>query len=132
MVPLAFSAIGYSLSNWTALTRLVDDGRIEAHNNAAERALRGVAIGRKNYLHLGRSVGSGSPPSSCPAASSCATFPRAWDVEALLPKNVRSYSGQRERSKGPRKASLARRAAACKRASLDFPANSRLFFGQVQ
>jgi hypothetical protein len=34
--PMAL-AIGYSLSNWTALTRFVDDGRIEAHNNAAER-----------------------------------------------------------------------------------------------
>ena len=57
--PMAL-AIGYSLSNWTALTRFVDDGRIEAHNNAAERALRGVAIGRKNYLHLGSDVGGQS------------------------------------------------------------------------
>jgi hypothetical protein len=48
--------IGYSLSNWTALTRFVDDGRIEAHNNAAERALRSVALGRKNYLHLGSDI----------------------------------------------------------------------------
>jgi hypothetical protein len=53
-------AIGYSLSNWTALARFVDDGRIEAHNNAAERALRGVAIGRKNYLHLGSDSGGQS------------------------------------------------------------------------
>jgi transposase len=50
--PMAL-AIGYSLSNWAALTRFIDDGRIEAHNNAAERALRVVAIGRKNYLRLG-------------------------------------------------------------------------------
>lgn len=57
--PMAL-AIGYSLSNWTALTRFVDDGRIEAHNNAAERALRGVAIGRKNYLHLGSDAGGNS------------------------------------------------------------------------
>jgi len=57
--PMAL-AIGYSLSNWTALTRFVDDGRIEAHNNAAERALRGVAIGRKNYLHLGSDGGGQS------------------------------------------------------------------------
>ena len=54
--PLAL-AIGYSLSNWTALTHFVDDGRIDAHNNTAERALRGVAIGRKNYLHVGSDVG---------------------------------------------------------------------------
>lgn len=57
--PMAL-AIGYSLSNWMALTRFVDDGRIEAHNNAAERALRGVAIGRKNYLHLGSDSGGHS------------------------------------------------------------------------
>ena len=57
--PMAL-AIGYSLSNWTALTRFVDDGRIEAHNNAAERALRSVAIGRKNYLHLGSDAGGHS------------------------------------------------------------------------
>lgn len=57
--PMAL-AIGYSLSNWTALTRFVDDGRIEAHNNAAERALRSVAIGRKNYLHLGSDAGGQS------------------------------------------------------------------------
>lgn len=53
-------AVGYALSNWTALTQFVDDGRIEAHNNAAERALRCVALGRKNYLHLGSDVGGDS------------------------------------------------------------------------
>lgn len=57
--PMAL-AIGYARSNWTALTHFVDDGRIEAHNNAAERALRGVALGRKNYLHLGSDVGGDS------------------------------------------------------------------------
>jgi hypothetical protein len=39
-------AIGYSLVRWTALTRYVDDGRIEIDNSAAERALRGVAMDR--------------------------------------------------------------------------------------
>lgn len=57
--PMAL-AVGYALSRWTALTRFVDDGRIEAHNNAAERALRAVALGRKNYLHLGSDVGGAS------------------------------------------------------------------------
>ncbi len=41
--PMAL-AIGYSLGNWTALTNFVGDGRIDAHNNTAERALRGVAV----------------------------------------------------------------------------------------
>jgi len=39
-------AIGYSLGRWTALTRYVDDGRLEIDNNAAERALRGVRRSR--------------------------------------------------------------------------------------
>ncbi|RYF44739.1 MAG: transposase, partial [Comamonadaceae bacterium] len=50
-------AIGYSLARWTALTRYVDDGRIEIDNNAAERALRGVALGRGNYLFMGSDAG---------------------------------------------------------------------------
>lgn len=50
-------AIGYSLARWTALTRYVDDGRLEMDNNAAERALRGVALGRKNFLFMGSDAG---------------------------------------------------------------------------
>ena len=53
-------AIGYSLNNWRALNRFVEDGRIEADNNIAERALRAVAIGRKNYLHFGSDAGGQS------------------------------------------------------------------------
>jgi transposase len=51
------SAIGYSLSRWTALTRYLDDGQIEIDNNAAERAIRAVALGRKNYLFAGSDSG---------------------------------------------------------------------------
>jgi transposase len=70
--PMAL-AIGYSLSNWTALTRFVDDGRIEAHNNAAERALRGVAIGRNkaNSVFM-RTAGSSSRRLARLAAASSA------------------------------------------------------------
>lgn len=50
-------AIGYALNQWRALTRYLDDGRIEIDNNAAERALRGVSLGRKNYLFLGSDAG---------------------------------------------------------------------------
>lgn len=50
-------AIGYSLTRWRALTRYCDDGRIEIDNNAAERALRGVALGRGNYLFMGSDAG---------------------------------------------------------------------------
>jgi transposase len=51
------AAIRYALSRWRALTRYVDDGLLEIDNSAAERALRAVAIGRKNYLFMGSDSG---------------------------------------------------------------------------
>jgi transposase len=50
-------AIRYALTRWVALTRYRGDGRIEIDNNAAERALRAVALGRKNYLFAGSDAG---------------------------------------------------------------------------
>jgi hypothetical protein len=51
------AAITYSLKLWPALTRYCDDGQIEIDNSAAERALRGVALGRRNYLFAGADSG---------------------------------------------------------------------------
>lgn len=51
------AAIGYALARWPALMRYCDDGHIEIDNNAAERALRAVALGRKNYLFAGSDAG---------------------------------------------------------------------------
>ena len=53
-------AIDYALGRWTQLTRFCNDGRIEVDNNAAERALRTVALGRKNYLFSGSDSGGSS------------------------------------------------------------------------
>ena len=50
-------AINYALNQWAALTLYVDDGAVEIDNNAAERALRAVALGRKNFLHFGSDSG---------------------------------------------------------------------------
>jgi hypothetical protein len=50
-------AIAYALTRWVALSRFIDDGRIEIDNNAAERALRCVALGRKNFLFAGSDAG---------------------------------------------------------------------------
>jgi len=50
-------AISYVLTRWPAFTRYRDDGRIEMDNNAAERSLRTVALGRKNYLFCGSDAG---------------------------------------------------------------------------
>jgi transposase len=50
-------AIGYALNHWQALIRYALDGRIEIDNNAAERALRAIALGRKNFLFAGSDAG---------------------------------------------------------------------------
>ena len=50
-------AINYILSRWVAFTRFLDDGRICMSNNAAERSLRGIAIGRRNWTFCGSDAG---------------------------------------------------------------------------
>ena len=50
-------AIRYALTRWDALCRCVDDGRIELDNNTVERAIRPVALGRKNHLFAGSDGG---------------------------------------------------------------------------
>ena len=50
-------AMDYMLKRWPAFTRFLDDGRICLTNNAAERALRGVALGRKSWLFVGSDRG---------------------------------------------------------------------------
>ena len=54
--PLA-GAIQYTLARWVALTRYVEDGAIEIDNNAAERAIRALVLGRRNYLFAGSDAG---------------------------------------------------------------------------
>ena len=50
-------AIRYARSRWPALSRYVDDGHLEISNNAAERAIRPLALGRKNWLFAGSDAG---------------------------------------------------------------------------
>jgi transposase len=50
-------AIDDSLKRWTALTRFLDDGRLCMTNNAAERELRAIAVGRKNWTFAGSDEG---------------------------------------------------------------------------
>ena len=50
-------AMDYMLKRWPAFTRFLDDGRICLSNNAAERALRGIALGRKSWLFAGSDRG---------------------------------------------------------------------------
>ena len=51
-------AMEYMLKRWTAFTRFLEDGRICLSNNAAERALRGIALGRKSWLFAGSDEGA--------------------------------------------------------------------------
>ena len=51
-------AIRYSLTRWNALGRFLDDGRIEIDNNTVERAIRPIALGRKNHLFAGSDGGA--------------------------------------------------------------------------
>jgi transposase len=50
-------AFGYARNQWKRLTRYLDDADLDIDNNAAERAIRGVAIGRKNWLFAGSDEG---------------------------------------------------------------------------
>ena len=53
----AAKAMDYMLKRWPSFTRFLDDGRICLSNNAAERALRGIALGRKSWLFAGSDRG---------------------------------------------------------------------------
>jgi transposase len=50
-------ALGYALNNWTALTRFTEAGFLEIDNNVAEREMKRIAIGRKNWLFVGSDKG---------------------------------------------------------------------------
>ena len=50
-------ALRYAMSRWSSLTRYTTDGRLEISNNAAERAIRPLAVGRKNWLFAGSDTG---------------------------------------------------------------------------
>jgi transposase len=50
-------AFNYSLNRWNSLCRYAQDGRLSIDNNSAERSVRGVGVGRKNYLFFGSDSG---------------------------------------------------------------------------
>ena len=51
------AAIRYARSRWAALSRYLDDGRLDMSNNAAERAIRPLTLGRKNWIFAGSDAG---------------------------------------------------------------------------
>ncbi len=83
-------AIDYSLKRWDALTRFLDDGRLCLSNNAAERELRAVAVGRRNWTFAGSDEGgrrAAAIYTLIATAKLNGIDPQAWlaDVLARLP-----------------------------------------------
>jgi len=80
-------AINYTFSNWEALTRYLEDGRLEIDNNGAERALRGVAVGRKNWMFVGNEGGGRTAANMYSLIESCKAAgvnPREYLQDVLL------------------------------------------------
>jgi transposase len=83
--PIA-KAMDYSLKRWAALTRFLDDGRICMTNNAAERAVRGIALGRKNWIFAGSDSGGRRAAAIYTLIETCKLNdidPRAWLADVL-------------------------------------------------
>ena len=83
-------AVAYTLKRWVALTRFMTDGRICLSNNAAERALRGIAVGRGNWTFVGSDRGgerAAAVYTLIETAKLNHVDPQAWlaDVLARLP-----------------------------------------------
>jgi transposase len=92
-------AIAYSLNRWAALTRFLDDGRLCMSNNAAEREIRSVAVGRHNWTFAGSDEGGRRAAAMYTLVGSCklnGVDPQAWlaHVLANLPDHPASRIGE--------------------------------------
>jgi hypothetical protein len=97
------AAIRYARSRWAQLCRYRDDGRLEIDNSAAERALRGVALGRKNWLFAGSDAGGQRAAAIYSLIDTCKL--NGINPEAYL-RHVRPHS-DRGSSDQPRRRALA-------------------------
>jgi transposase len=79
-------AMDYMLKRWPSFTRFLDDGRICLSNNAAERALRGIALGRKSWLFAGSDRGGQRAAAMYSLIVTCKlndVDPQAWLADVL-------------------------------------------------
>ena len=79
-------AAGYIVNQWNALRRFLEDGRLPIDNTLVERALRPIAVGRKNYLFCGSDAGAERAASAYTLLGTCALVgidPRAYLVDIL-------------------------------------------------
>jgi len=82
----AGQAVAYALKNWKALTRYLEDGDLPIDNNATERSLRGIAVGRKNWLFFGSDRGGRTAAVLRSFVSSCELVkidPPVWFRDVL-------------------------------------------------
>jgi transposase len=108
-------AMDYVLKRWPAFTRFLNDGRVCLSNNAAERALRGIALGRKSWLFAGSDRGgqrAAAMYSLIITAKLNDIDPQAWladvlariaahpahDIDALLPWNWQPSAASRRQA----------------------------------
>jgi hypothetical protein len=118
------AAMDYMLKRWDAFTRFLDDGRICLTNNAAERALRGIALGRKAWLFAGSDRGGRRAAmiySLITTAKMNDVDPQAWladvlariadhpahRIDDLLPWNWKARTAPDAKSPAPAKAGVA-------------------------
>ncbi|MFI5247725.1 MAG: IS66 family transposase [Nitrospirales bacterium] len=79
-------AVSYTLKNWTALTRYCEDGDLSIDNNATERDIRGVAVGRNNWMFFGSDRGGQTAAILRSFTASCQRVgvePFAWFKDVL-------------------------------------------------
>jgi hypothetical protein len=89
-------AIQYMLKRWPAFTLFLDDGRVCMSNNAAERGLRGVALGRKSWLFCGSDRGgrrAADMYSLIVTAKMNGVDPQAWLADVL--KRIAAHPAHR-------------------------------------
>lgn len=89
------AAVRYALNQWTALTRLLEDGELEIDNGATERANRDIAVGRGNWTFFGSDQGGKTAAvlrSFVASCKRCRVEPFAWfrDVLSRLPASPSS------------------------------------------
>jgi transposase len=79
-------ACRYPLNRWAAMTRYCDDGLLEISNNLVENALRGVALGRRNWMFVGSVKGGEAAALFYSLAGTCrlnGVEPEAWFTDVI-------------------------------------------------
>ena len=82
----AAKAVNYALNHWTALARFLEDGDLEIDNNATERSIRGIAVGRHNWMFVGSDNGGKTAAVLRSFAETCKLIkidPFAWFQDVL-------------------------------------------------